>query len=297
MSRPRYLSTADTAKLIRKALRRSFPGQQFYVRSRTYSMGASIDVSWMDGPTEKEVRSITQAYASAGFDGMIDLQFHYNAWLLPDGSAVLASSSGTAGSGGTVEPFQTDQPHPQAERVSFGADYVHTKRVVSRDRVEAFAAEFNGKTGWAIPEIEELDWYVGRKVRGQYAFFGRDFGQPTSNGYETIGDRYNRELWQTSFYAPPAEPTVSEQSTLAEGGEVPGYQVTYDRDWTWIAFSAKPDEAVRTSLKALGGRFSRRRVAWYIRQRVDCSVINATISGNGHRSQPSGEDWFLDAHL
>ncbi len=106
MSNTRYISTADTAKLIRKALRRSFPGQQFFVRSRTYSMGASIDVSWMDGPTEKEVGSVTQAYASAGFDGMIDLQFHYHAWLLPDGSALIASTCGTAGSGGTVSAFE-----------------------------------------------------------------------------------------------------------------------------------------------------------------------------------------------
>ncbi len=119
----------------------------------------------------------------------------------------------------------------------------------------------------------------------------------TSNGYETIGDRYNRELWQTSFFAPPAEPTVSEQPTLAEGGEVPDYQVTYDRDWTWIAFIAKPAEGVRSNLKTLGGRWSRRRAAWYIRQRVDRSVVDAAVSGNGNHSQPTGEDWFLDAHL
>ena len=296
MSRPRYLSTADTAKLIRKALRRSFPGQQFYVRSRTYSMGASIDVSWMDGPTEKEVRSITQAYASAGFDGMIDLQFHYNAWLLPDGSAVLASSSGTAGSGGTVEAFEVEQPDPQAERVSFGADYVHTKRVVSRDCVERFAAEFHKRTGWEIPEIVESDWYVGRQVRARHAFFRPDFSQMTSNGYETMGDRYNRELWRTSFFSPPAEPAVPD-SPVCEPDGVPDYQVTYDRDWTWVAFIAKPAEGVRTNLKALGGRWSRRRVAWYIRQRVDRAVVDAAITGNGNSPQPTGEDWFLDAHL
>ena len=271
MSRPRYISTADTAKLIRKALRRSFPGQQFYVRSKTYSMGSSIDVSWMDGPTEKEVRSITQDYASAGFDGMIDLQYHYYAWLLPDGSAVLASSNGTAGSGGTVEAFEVERPHQEAERVSFGADYVHCKRVVSRDRAEEFAARFNEETGWALPEIEELDWYVGRKVRGRYAFFQRDFGQMTSNGYETLGDNYNRELWQTGFYTPPAGPPA------AQHGEGSGYQVTYDRDWTWIAFSAKPAESIRTALRTLGARWSRRRTAWYIRERVTTETIQGAI--------------------
>ncbi len=43
-----YFSAADTAKLVRAALKRSFPGTRFSVRSKTYSAGASIDVSWMD---------------------------------------------------------------------------------------------------------------------------------------------------------------------------------------------------------------------------------------------------------
>lgn len=42
-----YFSAADTAKLVRAALKRSFPGTRFFVRSKTYSAGASIDVSWM----------------------------------------------------------------------------------------------------------------------------------------------------------------------------------------------------------------------------------------------------------
>lgn len=45
-----YLSAAETAALLRKALAKSFPGQKFYVRSQTYAGGASIDV-YYDGAT------------------------------------------------------------------------------------------------------------------------------------------------------------------------------------------------------------------------------------------------------
>ncbi len=41
-----YWTVAETAKLIRKALKETFPGQKFSVTTDTYSMGASINVSW-----------------------------------------------------------------------------------------------------------------------------------------------------------------------------------------------------------------------------------------------------------
>lgn len=40
----KYLSCAETAKLIRQALKEAFPDMKFGVRSKTYSGGASIDV-------------------------------------------------------------------------------------------------------------------------------------------------------------------------------------------------------------------------------------------------------------
>ena len=43
-----YISAADTARLLRAALARAFPTTHFYVRSETYSGGASIDV-YFDG--------------------------------------------------------------------------------------------------------------------------------------------------------------------------------------------------------------------------------------------------------
>lgn len=69
-----YESCADTAKRVRKILKARFPGVTFSVRSKTYSGGASINVSWTAGPTEEQVSKYTHEFEGATFDGMIDLK-------------------------------------------------------------------------------------------------------------------------------------------------------------------------------------------------------------------------------
>lgn len=67
-----YISVVETAKLIRKALKETFPGFKFSVRSERYSGGASIDVWWTDGPTVPQVDRVAGAFEGSYFDGMID---------------------------------------------------------------------------------------------------------------------------------------------------------------------------------------------------------------------------------
>lgn len=59
---------------LRIHLNRTFPGIQFSVKSETYSMGSSIHVGWTDGPTDKEVREISDLYQYCSFDGMQDME-------------------------------------------------------------------------------------------------------------------------------------------------------------------------------------------------------------------------------
>jgi len=72
MSARTYLSCADTAKLIRQALRESFPDVKFSVRSSTYSGGASIRIYWTDGPNSAQVDAVAQRFSGSYFDGGID---------------------------------------------------------------------------------------------------------------------------------------------------------------------------------------------------------------------------------
>ena len=98
----RYMTCAETAKLIRGALKAAHPGTRFSVRSDTYAGGASIRVRWTDGPTRDAVEKTARMYEGASFDGMIDLKSYHDSVLVgPDGTP---------------------------EVVHFGADFVFTDR-------------------------------------------------------------------------------------------------------------------------------------------------------------------------
>lgn len=174
-----HLSCAETAKLIRAALKKAFPGVKFRVTSKSYSMGASVTVGWTDGPTGSEVNEVTGIYSGAGFDGMIDLKTYNEHWLEPDGSATIAKIQGTTGS---IEGRVEDPPTPNSRLVSFGADYVHTARRLSDERMEAARAEVCAFLG-----VDRLD--SGKAYPAQ-AFFDRD-----DNTMRLAHDRHGRGEW------------------------------------------------------------------------------------------------------
>jgi hypothetical protein len=156
-----YLSCAATAKLVRAALKKAFPKTKFSVRSDVYAGGASIDVSWTDGPCTKAVEPVAQQFHGGKFDGMIDMATNHSSWLMPDGTACIASDPGTSGSMGVRSPKETPMPAPEAKLVHFGANFIFCQRKLTpgllnraRDRlaakgypvevVEVLASEYDG---------------------------------------------------------------------------------------------------------------------------------------------------------
>lgn len=126
MSKPatKYISVADTAKIVREALKQAFPGVKFTVRSKSYSGGASINLGWTDGPTEYEVSQVAGKFQGASFDGMIDLKSYHDAeW--------------------------------NGERVHFGADYIFTSRGYSADFLRRRAESVAQYWGQPVPAIIE----------------------------------------------------------------------------------------------------------------------------------------------
>ncbi len=117
-------------KNIRVQLRGRFPGIKFSVK---VSRHGTIDISWTDGPTSKQVRAIADTYRAGHYDGMDDL---YRS---------------------SVTPWNT---------VFGGADYVFTGRLHSDALVEraissifaTYAGNFAGSTITATPE----DYRAGR---------------------------------------------------------------------------------------------------------------------------------------
>jgi hypothetical protein len=125
MTNRKYLSCAETAKMVRDALKEAFPAVKFGVRSSTYSGGASITIKWTDGPTSKQVESVTNSFEGSYFDGMID--YKGNVYHEIDG-----------------------------EPVSFGADFIFTSREYSDAKLaQGIAAIVEGYGGCEAVTVED----------------------------------------------------------------------------------------------------------------------------------------------
>lgn len=66
------ISTKEVAALMRKDLRERFPHTKFSVRCATGTAAGWIDVSWTDGPVERDVEPLVRSYQSSQFNGMTD---------------------------------------------------------------------------------------------------------------------------------------------------------------------------------------------------------------------------------
>ena len=165
-----HIGVADTARLIRKALKENFPDTKFSVRSEKYSGGASINVTYNGsggGPIREDVESITSFFKSSGFDGMIDMAYSKYHYLLPDGTFINGNSTGTVGSLGYVEGYHNELPEGAVE-VRFGSDYVFVRdEGPKRHREDCEYSDMdwwpNGGCTIGIPKREE-DLIYGKAV-------------------------------------------------------------------------------------------------------------------------------------
>ena len=98
----KYISCVDTAKLIRAVLKVSFAGVKFSVTSSQYAGGASINIKYVNGPTQKQVESVISVFEGSYFDGMQDYKGQNYANL-------------------------------NGEEVKFGADFVFVNRKLTSD--------------------------------------------------------------------------------------------------------------------------------------------------------------------
>ncbi|RJQ43365.1 MAG: hypothetical protein C4534_08185 [Gaiellales bacterium] len=193
------LTCAETAKLLRERLKREFPGVKFSVRSETYSGGASIRVNWTDGPTLKEFDSVAGIFAGRDFDGSIDMATSNYVWMLPDGSLSFAGTPGTEASMGSIARLARPCPAADAKRVHFGSNYVFGNRRYSKDFLQPIAERVCKEYGQPMPQLQRSDydgtWWVEQTNDRLF------------DGYDTITEFINREVWATSGFVKP-QPTA-----------------------------------------------------------------------------------------
>ncbi len=149
---PVRLSCAETAVMVRAALKAAFPGVTFSVKSKTYSGGASITIRWTDGPTYDEGQRVAGRFAGASFDGMIDLKNYHDSMV--DGRLYR-----------------------------FGADYIFCSRDISATLLARAVRYANQRYGWTLD-----DTHVD--LRGPYYGIGGGGDPIDANGrYATKADR------------------------------------------------------------------------------------------------------------
>ena len=124
----RYTSARETAKLVRIRLKAGFPSVRFAVRASTYPGGAALDVAWTGGPSTETVEAVASRFAGARLDSGLELKVRVLHWLLPDGTATVASNEGTQASQGVIPPERAWMPHADAELVHFAPDHVFCTR-------------------------------------------------------------------------------------------------------------------------------------------------------------------------
>lgn len=100
----RMIRATEQAKMIRAALKGSFPGFRFdSVRSER---GGSIRICWTNGPSKADVDGIVQKFRGGDFDGMQDMRIHHDTKL------------------------------PCGEVVSFMADFVFVERTITEALID-----------------------------------------------------------------------------------------------------------------------------------------------------------------
>lgn len=175
----KYLTCAETAKLVRAALKESFPGVKFSVKSKTYSGGASITVGWINGPTSDQVDGIIKVFEGSYFDGMTDYKgIKYSAI--------------------------------NGEEVSFGADFVFTNRKYTAEFLQATLATTAAKYGVANTAEVVDSIYSGAWIK--------DNSYDRVIGNWTLGDAAMRAAAEFSFDDAAESATVDSVTGLGDDG-------------------------------------------------------------------------------
>lgn len=116
------IDALQTAKIVRRALRRAFRDQGFSIRLE--SKRGVLNVRWTDGPTFDAVKAAVQPYQATRLEPTTAKTVAVEAWLLSDGSATF-----------------TPDAESNAELVRFGVTWIDCRRNYSPQTFTSFVAQ------------------------------------------------------------------------------------------------------------------------------------------------------------
>lgn len=173
-SKGEYVTHADLAKLIRTALATQFPGTKFSVTTKTYSGGGSVSVSYVDGPSCKDVTHAANQFSTKSFDGSIDMAHHCSLWLYPDGSAHTAHDRGTEGSlGSAPEVIESAKNGTAILLENVAGSYISVSRSFSAAKLK-LAIQAIKDENWV--DLQNFDWSQVEVIEGEYQSYTKGAG-------------------------------------------------------------------------------------------------------------------------
>ena len=147
------LGPAETAKALRLSLKAAFPGVKFSVRSKSYSGGSSITVSYFRGPASDAVSRLADRYQGRDFDGMTDSSTYRKPTLLCDEAGGLREVD--YGSSFVFVNRDYDENRYEGSEVTQAVEAAIIARYVPGHAPQALRT-------W--PLMQKLDWPAGQSV-------------------------------------------------------------------------------------------------------------------------------------
>jgi Large polyvalent protein associated domain 29 len=249
----------ETAKLVRVALKKNFPGIKFSVTSSRHT----INVSWTDGPIDPQVKAVTNTFGGMGFDGMQDMDTYHK------------------------QDFN-------GEQVQFYCYSPYTKRKLSMDFALKIKASMDRQNipcpsvRWceydksASFQTQELEWGSSRQFHDKVKFFtvenvdSLDFWtKRDANGCRT--HKSDHELLQEVVGATKVENPILSEVSVTQNEQKNGVE---------IGFSQKPAQAILDELKRSDFSWSRRQNIWYAKRTAENLAFAYEMAGMANGTAP-----------
>jgi Domain of unknown function (DUF3560)/Large polyvalent protein associated domain 29 len=141
-------NATETAKFVRVALKTSFPGIKFSVKSSRHV----INVSWTDGPIDKQVEAVTDAFGGMGFDGMQDMNTYRKQVF-----------------NGEEVQFYCYSPYTKRKLSMEFATKI--KASLERQNIPCPSLKWSDYYECASFQTQELDWCAARRFNEKVQFF------------------------------------------------------------------------------------------------------------------------------
>lgn len=258
---------ARGAANLRTMLAKEFPGIGFGVTSESYAGGCSISVSWENGPTEAEVKAISDRFQECDFDGSQDLE------VQRDDTRGFTSWMG-------------------------GAKYVSEYRTVSDAQVivSAALAVPGGVAGFTRSAPGRFDDDSAERVAADLLTVTSFPAGAVVTGVAKLADgedcgpgRGHAGRYRITFEAPSAAAAVAASAAASAGANGATVTLNAEKNGVEVRFPSKPGADVIERLKSAGFRWARFSSCWYAKQSPRMIERAKEIAGVSAEPAPTTE--------